>query len=168
MGVVVPLCGSRSACRWLSLVQLVRETIRANWSGNVGALGPDAQAGCRWAVSICSQSDDKRRFRYAARPGVDLGLVDCRSLDFVILCDQPHLLRFIRRAWAGATLWRQLQEIQGQCAALDHANKAMGRLMECPLWVKSGHQSKSAQCPLYPRMCCKTRLLFAARLSSEC
>ena len=74
-----------SVCGRLNVVQLVRETIRADRSGNAGSLGPDAQAGCRWAVSICSQSDDKRRFRYAGRSCIDLGLVGCRGLGFVVL-----------------------------------------------------------------------------------
>jgi hypothetical protein len=57
MGVVAPLCGSWTACRRRSAVRLVRQTIRADRSGNAGPLGPDAQTGCRWAVSICPQSN---------------------------------------------------------------------------------------------------------------
>src|SRR5262245_42367126 len=142
MGVVASLCGSWTACRRLSVVQLVREIIRADRSGNAGSLGPDAQAGCRWTVSLCPQYDDKRRFLFAVGSSVDLGIVGCRSLGFVILCGQSYVLCFIRRAWSGAALWRQLQDVQGQRAALDPAIKAMGRLMSlhmlCPLWAKSG------------------------------
>jgi hypothetical protein len=29
--------------------------------------------------------------------------------------------------------------------------RGVRRSMECPLWVISGHASKSARCPLYPR-----------------
>jgi hypothetical protein len=42
---------------------MVRETfaqIAERW-----VLGSDAQAGCRWAVSLCPQSDDKRSLRCA-------------------------------------------------------------------------------------------------------
>src|SRR5215510_2189614 len=108
MGVVAPLGGSWFACRRLSVVQLVRKTIRADRSGNAGSLGPDAQAGCRWTVSLCPQSDDKRRFLYAVGPSVDLGIVGCRSLGFVIFRGQSYLLCFIRRAGPGAALWREL------------------------------------------------------------
>src|SRR5262249_3416074 len=73
---------------------------------NVGPLGPDTQTGCRWAVSICPQSDDKRRFHYAAGPGVDLGIGGCGGLGFIIFRGQPYVLYFIRRAWSGAALWR--------------------------------------------------------------
>jgi hypothetical protein len=62
IGVVAPRCRSWSAYRRLNALRLVRETIRADWSGNAGSLGPDAQASCRWAVSICPQSNDNRRF----------------------------------------------------------------------------------------------------------
>ena len=108
IGVVAPLCRSWSAYRRLNAIRLVRETIRADWSGNAGSLGPDAQASCRWAVSICPQSDDKRRFHYAAGSGVDLGIVGCGALGFVIFHGQPYVLYFVRRAWSGATLRRQL------------------------------------------------------------
>src|SRR5215813_7983567 len=66
MGVVAPLCRSWAACRRLSAVRLVGQIIRADRSGNTGPLGPDAQTGCRWAVSICPQSNDKRRFHWGS------------------------------------------------------------------------------------------------------
>src|SRR5262249_42817638 len=96
MGVVAPLCRSWTACRRLSAVRLVRQTIRADRSGNAGPLGPDAQTGRRWAVSICPQSNDKRRFHSAAGPGVDLGIVGCGGLGFIIfriLSEEPGLER---------------------------------------------------------------------------
>src|SRR5215510_15551239 len=108
MGVVASLCGSWFACRRPSVVQLVRETIRADRSGNAGPLGPDAQAGCRWTVSLCPQSDDKRRFLYAVGSSVDLGIVGCRGLGFVIFRGQPYVLYFVRRACSGSTLRGQL------------------------------------------------------------
>src|SRR5262245_27601289 len=108
MGVAASLCGSWTACRRLSAVRLVCQIIRADRSGYAGPLGPDAQAGCRWTVSLCPQSDDKRRVLYDVGSSVDLRIVGCRSLGFVIFRGQSYVLCFIRRAWSGAALWRQL------------------------------------------------------------
>src|SRR5215469_8740856 len=38
--------------------------------------------------------------------------------------------------------------VAGQTGRLEVVRLALGK---CPLWVKSGHRSRSASCPLYPR-----------------
>src|SRR5262249_8733738 len=80
----------------------------------------------------------------ALAPHVEISLINCISESQNILHTRGSMPR-----------WRIVFSTFRECMSF-HAG-----------WVKSRHRALAGLCPLYPRMCCKTRLLLAIGFGGE-